>query len=71
MYLLHQLAFTCAREYIFLTPALKRMSPADRVLFELSVYFMLLPICYLIYRFIEKPFIKIGYKVTGGVKKEH
>ena len=70
MYLLHQLAFTCAREYIFLTPALKRMSPADRVFFELGMYLMLLPICSLIYKFIEKPCIKIGYKITGGVTTE-
>ena len=68
MYLLHLSVFMCIKKYIFSTPAFKTMSSLDKILFEFGVYLVLLLFCYLVYRFIEKPFIKIGYKVTGGVK---
>ena len=71
MYLLHLSVFMCIKKYIFSTPAFKTMSSLDKILFEFGLYLILLFICYLIYRFIEKPFIKIGYRLTGGVKKEH
>lgn len=68
MYLLHALVFIWIKKYSFLTPTFTKMSSPEKILVEFGIYFMLLPICYLIYRFIEKPFIKIGYKLTGGGK---
>ena len=62
------LVFIWIKKYSFLTPTFTKMSSPEKILVEFGIYFMLLPICYLIYRFIEKPFIKIGYKLTGGGK---
>ena len=69
MYLLHLLIMYWIFKYSVFTPKFQTLSECNKLFCCLATYFIFSPVCYLIYRFIEKPFIKLGYKLTGGVKK--